>query len=333
MKKIYSTLTMLALMVAALSFTACGGDDDEIDNGGLSTPKYEAESALYTITDSQSDYKSIEFTASGNYLITMNYYVFGMTRMAEETNCFHGLFAHPIVKTRSYGFDDNIIYGTYTVEGDTYKLDGFGTIVVNGGGSNAVSLDITTKDGEKISLGAQKENQYSSSSMTNSLCRTWKLNKYGIRSTAGGQTVLDETYNSYRDFLRAFYGMEYNVGDNGVIEIGNNASVNLWEGIEKEVKRAPLQAIFTKSGTYVVFYADGTLAVSTWKWLDESAGKARYSWDYDNMYNSYSSGAFSVNFKDDQMVMKEKTPDGFYGSGGIGSDASITLIYYLNEVR
>jgi len=34
MKKIYSTLTMLAMMVAALSFTACGGDDDEIDNGG-----------------------------------------------------------------------------------------------------------------------------------------------------------------------------------------------------------------------------------------------------------------------------------------------------------
>ena len=34
MKKIYSTLTMLAMMVAAFSFTACGGDDDEIDNGG-----------------------------------------------------------------------------------------------------------------------------------------------------------------------------------------------------------------------------------------------------------------------------------------------------------
>ena len=34
MKKVYSTITMLAMMVAALSFTACGGDDDEIDNGG-----------------------------------------------------------------------------------------------------------------------------------------------------------------------------------------------------------------------------------------------------------------------------------------------------------
>ena len=28
MKKIYSTVMMLAMMVAALSLTACGGDDD-----------------------------------------------------------------------------------------------------------------------------------------------------------------------------------------------------------------------------------------------------------------------------------------------------------------
>ena len=34
MKKVYSTITMLSMMVAALSFTACGGDDDDVDNGG-----------------------------------------------------------------------------------------------------------------------------------------------------------------------------------------------------------------------------------------------------------------------------------------------------------
>ena len=33
MKQIYSTILMLALMVAALSFTACGGDDDEDESG------------------------------------------------------------------------------------------------------------------------------------------------------------------------------------------------------------------------------------------------------------------------------------------------------------
>jgi len=37
MKRIYSTLMMLALMVAALSFTACGGDDDDIEEGDESS--------------------------------------------------------------------------------------------------------------------------------------------------------------------------------------------------------------------------------------------------------------------------------------------------------
>ena len=39
MKKIYSTMTMLAMMIAAFSFTTCGdNDDDDIDNGGGSVP-------------------------------------------------------------------------------------------------------------------------------------------------------------------------------------------------------------------------------------------------------------------------------------------------------
>ena len=34
MKKLYSTIMMLAMMVAALSLTACGGDDDEDEING-----------------------------------------------------------------------------------------------------------------------------------------------------------------------------------------------------------------------------------------------------------------------------------------------------------
>ena len=39
MKKLYSTIVMLAMMVEVLGLTACGGDDDEIgsDGGGSST--------------------------------------------------------------------------------------------------------------------------------------------------------------------------------------------------------------------------------------------------------------------------------------------------------
>lgn len=37
MKKLYSMIMMLAMMVAALGLTACGGDDEEDDAGGTSS--------------------------------------------------------------------------------------------------------------------------------------------------------------------------------------------------------------------------------------------------------------------------------------------------------
>ena len=37
MKKLYSTIMLLAMMVAALSLTACGGDDEEDEIGGNSS--------------------------------------------------------------------------------------------------------------------------------------------------------------------------------------------------------------------------------------------------------------------------------------------------------
>ena len=48
MKRIYFSIMMLAIMVAALSFTACGGDDDDEINGNVSiVGVWECESAQY----------------------------------------------------------------------------------------------------------------------------------------------------------------------------------------------------------------------------------------------------------------------------------------------
>ena len=70
MKKFNLFLYMLLGITMAFA-VACGSDDD--DNGGsgdMDTPKYEAKSALYRVTDRSSQYESVEFTASGNYIIT-----------------------------------------------------------------------------------------------------------------------------------------------------------------------------------------------------------------------------------------------------------------------
>ena len=48
MKKLYSTIMMLALMVAALSFTACGGGDDE-ESGGQETPSSSVKKCLIRV--------------------------------------------------------------------------------------------------------------------------------------------------------------------------------------------------------------------------------------------------------------------------------------------
>ena len=69
MKKLYSTITMLAIMVAALSLTACGGsDDDEIGGDG----------------NSSDDEEYFEITINGEKYISSSWYgavLVGMNRL------------------------------------------------------------------------------------------------------------------------------------------------------------------------------------------------------------------------------------------------------------
>ena len=61
MKKFNSTIAMLAMMVAALSFTACGGDDDEVDTGG-------GEASIVGVWEcTYFDFDRIRFESSGRY--------------------------------------------------------------------------------------------------------------------------------------------------------------------------------------------------------------------------------------------------------------------------
>ena len=96
MKKLYSTIMLLAMMVAALSLTACGDDDDEIGGGNGNSSslvgtwdivqfvnhfesgitEYSSGNGMYwvftvnklTIYDSEDLMKSVDYTYSGNKL-------------------------------------------------------------------------------------------------------------------------------------------------------------------------------------------------------------------------------------------------------------------------
>lgn len=327
------TLRLLGLVLLSMTafFVASCGDDSSDDNGSgggsgnLTPPKYESSSALYNITDAKSVYQSVEFTASGNYVVTMKHAPKAPHRIAAMNQFRFGFIPQHAGMTRNV-VDDDIIYGTYTKNGDTYELEGFGTIVVNGGGSSAVSLDITTTNGTKVTVGAQQQQQYSSSTKTNMLCRTWKMGKVALHVAIPGYPAFDQTYNSWADFVRGYLKME-----------GYEEGSPYYERIYKEMmEESPNQVIFTKSGTYVVFYSNNTLAVSTWKWTDEASGRARYSWDYESINDPSESGVINIDFEGSQLVVTEflqeegDNPDD-YDDDEIYVEGSIK--WYLTEVK
>ena len=85
MKKVYSTIIMLAMMVEALSFTACGGDDKEdIDGGGCSN-------AAFTITidgnkhEYNGDYLSyMDLMGTWESFSGVNFLKIGIPSMGDE---------------------------------------------------------------------------------------------------------------------------------------------------------------------------------------------------------------------------------------------------------
>lgn len=323
-------LSLVLLSMTAFFVASCGGDssDDNGNSGGsgnLTPPKYESSSALYNITDTKSDYKSIEFTASGNYVVTMKNALKAPRRVAALKKLQFGFIPQHAGVTRNV-VDDNIIYGTYTKNGDTYVLEGFGTIVVNGGGSSAISLDITTNNGTKVTVGAQQQQQYSSSTKTNMLCRTWKMGKIGLHVAIPGYPTFDQTYNSWADFVRGYLKME-----------GYEEGSTYYDMLYKEMMEdSPEQVIFTKSGTYIVFYSNQTLGVSTWKWTDENTGKARYSWDYESINDPYESGVINIDFEGSQLVITEFLQDENDDPDDYDDDEIYiegTIKWYMTEVK
>lgn len=291
-KKWATGLVFAALCIPFVITSCYFGEDDPLEPyeaGEFNKPQFESASALYNITSGNSGLQSIELTASGIYIVIPRY---------SGTKSFHGrqnatqsyMFGSHMKYVSTRSSDDDVIYGHYTKKGNgVFVLAGFGTIVVKGGESNAVSLDITLENGSKMEVGAQKADQYESSSKTNALCRTWDLGKVVLHRPDG-----DITYDSMREF--------YNVEDHRY---------------DPDYLYLPLQVIFTKSGTYVVIYAGGELAVSTWAWENEETGRARYSWDYGNIY---SGDIIDIAFENKQALVTEHW------------DVS-SVTYYLSEAK
>jgi len=293
--KNFSLEYILLFIFSGLIFGSCSGDGD--NGGDFEEPKYESDAARYVITSPGSEYESVELTASGNYIITEKQRTYTFSQgMANAARMSFLKSANP-AKTRAT--DNGIIYGKYTKKSDNeYYLDGFGIIVISSTGDNAYDLEITTNSGNSIVLGANRENMYGESTMTNKLCRTWDLKKAELRAWENGKFMgaVTVTKDNYEEIM----------GDD----------------------ECPVNVVFTKAGTYMVIYSNGELAISTWKWEKESQGLLRYSWNYDALYDPEESGLITISFSGKNMVVCEEYEEEY--DGEVYKDQAK---WYFSEVR
>jgi hypothetical protein len=240
-------LGMLMLSVFSLTFTSCGDDDDE---PVLTTPKYAENSVLYKI-NAASDISSVEFTEAGMYVITKktsDSAAKGFFQKGKSRSSF----------TRGDNDDYEYIYGKYTKDGDVYTLEGFGTITVVKKESVNVSLQIQPTGEEAYTLSAQPAEKFEKSDISTKLCRTWKYERGNMVCTKGDSLILEKTSTS-----------------NSVLY----ETLDSLLGERPDEYANPEEVIFTLSGSYIVKYDDGTLAVAQWKWKNEKEGVSYFTWE------------------------------------------------------
>ena len=98
-----------------------------------------------------------------------------------------------------------------------------------------------------------------------------------------------------------------------------------YDEIEDIMPAWPEEVVFTKTGTYVVYYTGQELAVSTWKWENEAQGYLIYSW-YNNLDDP--DGRVLVEFDGNNMQITES-----YTESYDGETETMGLTYYFTEAK
>ncbi len=316
MRKTFNYLLLLFTVITLSSgFASCSDDEDEGDSVQLDTPVYETDAAKYVVMDTNSSYESIELTASGNYIITLNPYASASKNFADiktTVTINKSVFKMPsLFKARSAY--SPILYGTFTKVGDNeYILNGYGSLViVEDAENNAFSIQVTPTNGETEQIQVSKQNANISGAMSDKLCRTWEFSKIRVYAKVNGRTMFDVSGSSFEELM-----------DNlkeAFVDMGGDPS----EVEDFYMDNIPQQVIFTKSGTYMVVYSENQLAVSTWCWVDEASGLASYSW-----FNDLNDpdGLFNVAFDNGHCLLTEKKAED-------GESYEVGTVYTMTEVK
>lgn len=324
-KRVWSYVLLFMMTVCSLSLVSCSSDDDDDDDGGDVAPAaFEAYAAKYQIADAGAAFSSVEFTESGNYIMVLNDLpttgAKSLSSLAAKKSPAHMMFGNLLRKaaTRSESVYSPILYGKYTVDADgTYVLAGYGKVkVVENGAGNAYSLEFMPSSGSSFTYTASKQNRDLDSENTNRLCRTWNTASFQIVAKINGKVLLDVTASTMGELIKKLQKWaesndeEFDPSDWEYLDIAN-----------------PEQVVFTKTGTYMVKYSNSELAVSTWRWVNDSETMLQYSWEND-FEDSYLNGFASVSYKGRQLVITETDKE-----EEDGESYEMSMVYYFNEVK
>ena len=288
-KRLYLLLTAAAVLLCLpVSLTSCGSDDDDGVAGStdLPTPQYEEVSGKYTVTSPGSPYESIELGASGNYIVTLSYgggynATAGKPATGRRRSAPGG-GRGALTRATQY---DGVIYGTFTsLGGNRYALEGFGTVGLEYSGGNVTGIEVTTQDGRTTQYDAKKEPTMGGDDMTNALCRTWRIEK-----------IRDVYYDKETGERYDMTVTPDNPGEDGY--------------------DMPTEVMWSKSGTYLVSYLDGSIGLAKWKWKSRKDGTLYYAWD-----GEWTGDYCTITFDGNRAVIHDKWEDEY------GSDESWTYL-------
>ncbi len=278
-------LLLISLLVIPV-MTSCSDDDEDISVG---TPKYESISGKYIVDTPSSPYESIELGASGSYIITHKYGRQGTQAKQAAESAKKNLLLRPAqspVLSRATNYN-GVIYGSYTeLEDGTLKLDGFGIlkIVYGSNDKEVVGFILTPTGSSQLELDVTKEETMKDDELTNALCRTWKVESIRAIESINGRKGYDKTFTA----------------------------TNYEEG--EDLDRFPTEVLFSKSGTYMVYYDDETLGISSWKWKSQKDCTILYSWNNDWYDDEFVTLSFSGKRVTIYEVWEEDDEDGLWKS-------------------
>lgn len=361
MKKMQFLMSVLATVAMGLTGVSCSSDSSsssESGGGNLSTPAYEDVSAKYVSTSSTSAYKSIELTASGNYIAIARTSAYSApatpaptaegslasraaSKMAAEVMKSSFALNNAVAATRADEATattiNGITTGRFNKKGEgQYELVGLGTLNVNTVGENNYQLDLALEDGTSLSMNATKAQTYDSE-LTSKLCRTWLISNFYMKFTYEGIEVLNGTYgpndltkmatdmanklwSAYRNQFLSEFQKEEGRAMTSTEEAAfkKELAAEMEKSLSGFFQAMPKTIIFSKSSTYFVDYLNIQQRFVA-NWSWRSEEEKTIDYSYSNV-----SGYATLDFSGATLKLDETT---------VRNQSGIVLTWNLREQK